>query len=75
MSETRGTLSDFSNISPNELSNYEDLLKENIELRTQKKDLLAHIKRNEDLLSKAQSIISSLKEEMSFKYSNFCFEI
>lgn len=67
ISETLDNLSELSNITTNELSNYTELLKENIELRTQKKELLSHIKRNEDLLSKAQNIISSLKEEKTFK--------
>jgi len=67
MSDFLDKLSDFSNINPTDLSNYTDLLKENIELRSQKKELLGHIKRNEDLLFKAQKIIASLREEMSFK--------
>ena len=67
MSQIFTTFSDYSNLSPNELSNYTDLLKENIELRSQKKELVAHIKRNEDLLFKAQKIINSLREEMTLQ--------
>ena len=67
MSEILNNLSDFSNIIPTDLSNYTDLLKENIELRSQKKELLKHIKKNEDLLFKAQKIINSLRDEMPSK--------
>lgn len=67
MSEIFNTLSQFSNNTPNDFSNYANLLKENIELSSQKKELLSHIKRNEDLLFKAQKIIISLREEMSLQ--------
>lgn len=67
MSDFLDKLSDFSKINHADFSNYTELLKENIELRSEKKELLAHIERNEDLLFKAQRIITSLREEMSSK--------
>lgn len=67
MSDFLERLSEVSNIGPAEISNYAELLRENIELKGQRKELIAHVKRNEELLFKAQTIIAGLREEMSFK--------